>query len=438
MKKILVPAAVLVLLVAAPGAKAVTGEVMSGVVNVSGANGKDELRVELEPADGTKGTTMVVEPAAAAVSASTGTCSPDLDPQTGRPVRHTCTVSNAGISSLVVDLRGGDDVVVVDDSGVASAVTVLGAAGNDTINVAALTTRTLRGGDGDDTLGASGLTGGAGVTWDGGTGRDIANFGDPKSATGPLNVSASLVTGQATLSGFNIQGQFGVRRTDTLTAVERLWGTPQGDILTGASGNDELLGGGGPDNLNGGGGNDSLGGGPGLDNLVPGTGTDTMDGGIGIDTFARGDGFDTFLTRDGYEEGVTCVKTDTVVNDLADVVREPQNCASINTAAAKHRLDTVIKNARARIDSRGRLHARLSCPAAKPEACAGRLAARLGSDVLAGARYRLPPGKAATVLLRFSRGEVRRALGKQLSMAASEVDADGRDRLVLKRVGVRR
>jgi RTX calcium-binding nonapeptide repeat (4 copies) len=435
MKKILVPAAVLALLVAAPGAKAVTGELISGPVTITGANGKDELEVELQAGPNSP-SIMFVTPAATVTG--TGSCSPDVDPQTGRPVRNVCSIGNAGLQSLTIDLRGGDDVVEVDEEGLAPPITVLGGVGNDSIKVQSISARTLRGGDGDDVMDATGASGSVGVTWDGGAGRDVASFGTPSRNGNPLNVAASLVTGQAMLSGFSLQGVYGVQRTDTLTAIERVWGTPEGDILTGAAGNDELLGGGGPDNLNGGGGNDSLGGGPGLDNLVPGTGADTMDGGIGIDTYARGDGLDTFQMRDGYEEVVTCVRGDVVVNDLVDTVREPQACASINTAAAKHRRDTVIKNSRARIDSLGRLRARLSCPANKPETCAGRLAARLGRDVLAGARYRLPPGKAATLLLRFSRGEVQRALGRTLSFEAAEVDADGRDRLVLKRVGVRR
>src|SRR5688500_15871541 len=114
MKKILVPAVALALLVAPPAASAVTGELISGAVTITGANGKDELAVEVRGGPNAP-STIVVTPAATVTG--TGSCSPELDPQTGRPVRNVCTVANAGLQSLTVVLRGGDDTVRVDEDG---------------------------------------------------------------------------------------------------------------------------------------------------------------------------------------------------------------------------------------------------------------------------------------------------------------------------------
>jgi hypothetical protein len=133
---------------------------------------------------------------------------------------------------------------------------LVGSGGNDT----------LLAGDGNDEL-----RGNAGIdSTHGGTGFDRAVYIDE---TGP--VIANLSTGTATGIGIG---------TDTLTAVEDLFGTANGDTLTGNGGsnfisgyhgNDRLVGQAGNDALFGENGNDTFNGGPGNDRCVQGPGTGT-------------------------------------------------------------------------------------------------------------------------------------------------------------------
>jgi Ca2+-binding RTX toxin-like protein len=107
-------------------------------------------------------------------------------------------------------------------------------------------------------------------TLDGGSGFDIAIYGDS-----PAGVVVSLITG--TGSGGDAGG-------DTLTDIEglsgsnhddRLWGDDGDNYLAGLHGDDILKGGGGADTLYG----ESGFGGTGNDTLVGGAGADTMVGG---------------------------------------------------------------------------------------------------------------------------------------------------------------
>ena len=85
---------------------------------------------------------------------------------------------------------------------------------------------------------------------------------------------------------------------DTLTGIENVLGSDQGDILTGNGGANALSGFAGADTLHGGGGDDVLDG---------GAGDDTLDGGAGNDTMSGGDGNDNYFVDssiDSVSEGV--------------------------------------------------------------------------------------------------------------------------------------
>ena len=288
------------------------------------------------------------------------------------------------------------------------------------------------------------------MTLNGGAGRDLADYrssGGPSSDAGePGGVTANLATGRADLLVNQLPSIPGaarrpdVLRSDQLIGIERVSGTPFGDILTGGPGADELMGQDGPDDLAGGDGDDALAGGNGGDRMLGGAGADSIDGGAGIDEFPKGTGGDTFLTRDGFIERIACASRDIVVDDLVDALADPGNCLSISTAQAKHRFDTTLAR-RLALGVRRTTVARVRCPSRKTEACKGTLRLRLrGSSgpVLARRRYRAAVGKTARVRLRLSRGEVRRARGRRVALVASETDADGRARRVVASMRLRR
>ena len=141
---------------------------------------------------------------------------------------------------------------------------------------------TLSGGAGNDTL-----QGGAGADeLDGGVaGRDVLNYkGSPRAVTVDLSAEA----------GQTASGPEGSHaRNDKIENFERVYGSEQGDSLTGDSGNNELQGFGGRDTLSGGAGNDTLEGGAGADSLVGGVaGRDVVsyrgsDAGVRVDLSPR-------------------------------------------------------------------------------------------------------------------------------------------------------
>jgi Ca2+-binding RTX toxin-like protein len=130
----------------------------------------------------------------------------------------------------------------------------------------------LDGYDGNDTMiglgGDDWLSGGAGNDhMDGGSGEyDLVEFYE----TAP--VTASLATGDATGEG-----------TDSMSGVEALFGTLQGDHLIGDDGPNFFFGSSGNDVIEAAGGDDFLEGGDGEDDLLGGAGTDNCAGGAFMD-----------------------------------------------------------------------------------------------------------------------------------------------------------
>ena len=294
-----------------------------------------------------------------------------------------------------MDLRGADDVLEVElDSRTGPGlVNVVGGLGNDAIKVKAEATQTVRGAEGDDALSTAGI-GNRPVTLDGGPGRDLVDYlggGDAPSGSVPGGVTASLTTGTARWLYGRHPTQGDTARQDTLVGIERLSGTEFGDSLTGGTGADELIGEAGPDNLDGLDGNDTLAGGDGEDAIVGGNGTDALDGGKQVDEFRTGLGGDTVNSRDAFVERVSCTTArETVINDLVDALDNAVNCASVSTAAAKHRFDTVLvqpsaENRRAAASARAR-----GLPEGQARQLRRHPAAAIGADAAKRGRRALP------------------------------------------------
>lgn len=158
-------------------------------------------------------------------------------------------VGGAGIDTL----RGqqGDDVL-------------LGDAGNDILDGGIDNDSLFGGADADSLSGGSGsdtLVGGAGAdTIIGGVGSDWVDY---SSSSGAVNVN---LADNATEQGGDAQG-------DSLSGIENVIGSNQGDIIVGNMDANNLYGGGGNDTITGGFGSDSIRGGDGDDSIDAGPDT---------------------------------------------------------------------------------------------------------------------------------------------------------------------
>lgn len=395
---------------------------VAGTISVTGTDGGENVRIVAAngyengaPAADKNTVGLVITPFVS-VTAPTrdgaAICSPVNDALTQRPSGVACRPSAGDDLSLAVNLLGGNDSLDLSTHDAPlTAVTVEGGAGNDLLLLRVESTKTVRGGDGDDTLAAV-TRRATGATLDGGLGRDLVDYAGQNQG-----VNLNLATGRTTVLIQPPEGPSGsATRTDVLAGIERAAGSASGDILTGGPGPDELIGNDGPDALDGGSGTDVLSGGTGSDRLQGGRDADTIDGGSEIDEFPAQNGGDLFQMRDGSPETVQCFAGDRVVNDLVD--RFAGVCAAVDAAAAKHRFDTRIL----RISRSG--VARVRCPKRKTELCTGTLRVRRGGGTLASVRYRVRRDR--TVSLNLGRSIGR---GK-VTLLATEIDADRRPRSV--------
>lgn len=199
---------------------------------------------------------------------------------------------NLGTGIGLDGLGGQDSLIGIENldgsdfgdrlTGDGAANRLFGFAGNDSI-AGGDGNDTMLGGDGDDLMsgdaGDDEMWGGLGNdTLGGGLGSDLVRY-----RTAPGAITVDLATGVA------IDGEGG---TDSLSGIENIDGTDQGDVilgnfaanrLFGFAGDDRIEGRDGDDTLLGGDGDDQLSGGTGNDQLEGGTGTDTLDGGAGSD-----------------------------------------------------------------------------------------------------------------------------------------------------------
>ena len=179
----------------------------------------------------------------------------------------------------IFGLNGNDNVTVA--AGVNVPLYVSGGAGNDT----------LRGGNGDDTLLGAGdndslLSSAGDDLLSGGTGTDAADYSAAPSA---VTITLDDTTNDADGSG----------GTDNVaSSIERLFGSPYNDALSGSAGADYIDAGLGNDSIYGDAGNDTLIGQRGVDSLngtdgndvlyineaAPGVRDQTVRGGTGTDT----------------------------------------------------------------------------------------------------------------------------------------------------------
>ena len=129
------------------------GQSVGGTVTITGTSGRDEVTVSAGAGLGAA-QDLIVSPGVT-LTTTTGSCPPNTDPLTGRPVGFRCRFSRINLLSL--DLQGADDLLTVNlEQASVDAVTAAGGAGNDALEVNGAG-RTLLGGDGNDTLTAPGL-----------------------------------------------------------------------------------------------------------------------------------------------------------------------------------------------------------------------------------------------------------------------------------------
>ena len=174
----------------------------------------------------------------------------------------------------------------------------------------------VSGGDGMDTIDASGATGAVHINLnvmrlvaapmdEGGAGQDAQPLQEA-----PVYTSIEMVMGG---EGNDILKGNAAAPTTLMGGEgdDTLEGGSQDDLLEGGAGNDNLMGMAGSDTLDGGAGNDTLDGGSnadylmggsGDDSLAGGTGDDTLAGGLGNDTLVGGDGADTYVYTGGQDE----------------------------------------------------------------------------------------------------------------------------------------
>ncbi|MBS0126803.1 hypothetical protein [Thetidibacter halocola] len=138
----------------------------------------------------------------------------------------------------------------------------------------------VQGGGGDDGFAYADGT----DDWDGGAGRDTANFSSFRFAADiDLDTGVMRSSNATDLAGGALTARV------TMTAIEYAIGSSFGDALRGDAADNALSGWAGDDTLDGRDGNDTLFGGAGNDLLLAGAGADSLNGGDGVDTLSYAD-----------------------------------------------------------------------------------------------------------------------------------------------------
>ncbi len=302
---------------------------VSGASNMVGCQVTSALRrYEFSTGDGNDEVTVSGDTAGGTISLGAG-----ADRWTGRTAGGAPVTVSGGDGADVLTGGGGNDIVAGDGGD----DQVAGRGGNDALD----------GGAGDDQLefGGDQMAAGVGVGADdirGGEGADRLSYNDHDSGI--------LVT----LDGRPGDGSDG-EGDNVHSDVETVVGSTSDDVIIGSGGSDNLFGHAGFDRIDGLGGDDDVNGGTGDDELYGGTGADRLEGsadedylegGAGADVF-EGDnvcteepctgGSDFIQARDGESDIVNCgVGADTALVDFVDVVAQDtqHGCERIDRLAA--------------------------------------------------------------------------------------------------------
>lgn len=316
----------------------------------------------------------------------------------------------------VEDVSGtsGDDVLIGSDSG-----NLLQALGGDNRLEGRGGADTLRAGVGTDVL-------------DGGEDVDTMSYEShlfPEDRTVPVPAIAITLDGVANdgIQPLGNPGELGsvpAELDNVLT--ENVTGSPNRDVITGDAGPNALSGAGGNDTLRGAGGGDAVEGGPGLDVMLGEAGGDIL------------------LANDGLADQIDCgPDPDIAQADLADaggptrgaLLPAAAGCEAQAIAPAGRLPNVALAADTVRVDRRSRAHVKLRCPRHSPRRCAGTLRLqRLDGTNLGAVRFAIRRGRRATVTVRLRR-PARRGPAR---IFARERDIDGRPKLTLARVRVRR
>lgn len=248
------------------------------------------LREEIDTADGSE--TFVIKHLEGTAGSET------VEVQWGHYTQTFGPDNGFVFSSIKADLGEGNDYI--DFTGVLTAVTVNGGAGNDTIILGLGPLSVARGDDGDDTITAGGEDGIAvtGVTLEGGNGAD-------------------LLTGRN--DAITIRGDGGSDTIYGTAGDDMLYGGDGADIIYAYGGNDSIWGDAGNDTIYADAGDDTVEAGDGNDVVEAGTGNDRVSGGSGSDLLYGSEGNDLIAGGTGDDQIYGHGGVDLLVGDDFDM-----------------------------------------------------------------------------------------------------------------------
>jgi Ca2+-binding RTX toxin-like protein len=353
--------------------------------------------------------------------------------------------------------------------------------------------------EGDDTL----VGNGGGDTLRGGPGTDTARQTGVAAAT--VGASSMNANGTDTFNSIDVVSLSGTGGPDTMAATAFggrviFEGFGASDTLTGSGQDDEISGGDGADSLTGGGGIDTLretafaptsatltdtslsgfggaptdtlagferailNGSPGADSfdasaftgpvtLAGGDGGDTLTGGAAADSLLGGAGADTLKAKDGGADALIDCGADDDSAETDDTDPSPVGCETVNGVRLgppdnppDEPLDTtapVMKVSIGRVNRRGRLALRLTCPADE-QSCTGNLVLRLAGRKrtrLGSAQFTVAGGKVVALkvkLTRKGRALLRRKHRLRAVLTLTATDAANNTQTQKKTIRIRR
>jgi hypothetical protein len=164
------------------------------------------------------------------------------------------------------------------------------------------------------------------------------------------------------------------------------------------AGDDVVISGGTADTLAGEAGDDRLEGGAGADEISGGAGRDRLVLGPDVDTADAGAGADVVDARDGSADTVDCGSgTDRLLADWLDAAVPSCERLRRGDTSPRAAVGARIASGRVRVDTRGRLFLRVTCPSSAGAGCAGGAALVRGQRQVAVASMRVRAGRSGEV-----------------------------------------